>query len=141
MEDDYYATIEVNAKSARTCFKLSFAKHTEATIKLRVFYLDDEAALCQIFSEFYAPVYISVETFTDPEISVEACNNETSDAFFIDYRLPGYAGDEVANAVPSEIRKILVTGDLSVPELDQFELVVKKSFNLKADREMLGAYL
>lgn len=95
--------------------------------RLKVVYLDDEPELCELFEDLFASADIEVKTFTDPVRAVEAVQRERPDLFFVDFRLPGTTGIEVAQQVgPGE--KYLITGELSVPLQEPFSRVFYKPF-------------
>lgn len=96
----------------------------------KVYFLDDEEQLCLVFQEYMEAFGINTKVFIDPQEAIECANSEPPQMMFIDYRLPGVTGDKVALAIPSHIRKILVTGELNVDVGDEFELVIKKPYKL-----------
>ena len=83
-------------------------------MQLRVLYLDDEPALCAIFFDEFSSEDIHVVTFTDPQKAIEAAIRNSHDIIFLDNRLPGINGDEVAKAMPPAVPKYLITGDSTV---------------------------
>lgn len=105
-----------------------------------IFYLDDEQELCDIIDEYCAISNIHSSTFTDPEIALAACKHSPPQLFFIDYRLADTTGDEVALRVPDGVLKILVTGDLTTPDLKNFDSVLKKPFYYKQFVEFITQY-
>jgi hypothetical protein len=53
--------------------------------------------------------------------------NETNpDVVFIDYRLSGITGDQVANMLPVAIPKYLITGEINLASKYEFEGVFSK---------------
>ncbi|MFL0797637.1 MAG: hypothetical protein K6L73_09125 [Cellvibrionaceae bacterium] len=96
-----------------------------------VYYLDDEEALCDIFSSFFQSDVIEIVTFSESESAIKACVERPPSLFFIDYRLHGATGDDVAFSVSDEIPKILVTGDHAFTPKYHFQKVIPKPFDFK----------
>lgn len=105
-----------------------------------VYYLDDEAELCDVFSAFLSTMDVAVKTFTDAAKAIEYCKHRPPDLFFIDYRLTDTTGGMVAKAISKDIPKILVTGDLLVPEQQLFIDVINKPFRLKNISTVIQKY-
>ncbi len=99
-------------------------------MKKLVYYLDDEAELCNVFKDFIENDDIEVVTFVDCYDAVQACAENKPDIIFIDYRLKDHTGNMVAKVLDKDIDKILVTGELNLPEYDLFSLVISKPFSL-----------
>lgn len=81
---------------------------------LKIIYLDDEPDLAELFADEFSSSEIEVSTFTEPEKAIAAVWSHPPDIIFLDYRLPGTTGDKVASAMPANIPKYLVTGDIAV---------------------------
>ena len=93
---------------------------------LKVLYLDDEPFLCEIFSEEFSGEEIQVSTFTDPKEALDAARLNPPDIIFLDNRLPGTSGDEVAQAMGGLAPKYLITGDNVVNSTYKFTAVLSK---------------
>lgn len=93
---------------------------------LKIYYLDDEPILCENFFETFSSPDISIETFQDAGSLIERCKNLEPDLIFIDYRLPGMNGDEVALKLNTKVPKVLVTGDLDVKTIYKFISILEK---------------
>ncbi len=106
-----------------------------------VYYLDDEVELCDVFSSFLNSQKISVKTFTNANEAIDYCNKFPPDLFLIDYRLTDTTGNIVANKISKDIRKILITGDLSVPEQDGFDEIICKPYSLTNMRTLIMKYI
>lgn len=106
---------------------------------LTVYYLDDEAELCDVFKDFLSSAQIHVTTFTESEAAIEQCAQNKPDIIFIDYRLTNTTGNLVANVLDDDIEKILVTGELDLPQYDVFSQVMAKPYSLMAISQMLEA--
>ena len=94
--------------------------------QLKVYYLDDEADLCEIFEDYYASENVEVTTFTDPKAAVAAIKSTPPDLFFIDYRLEESNGDDVARETDAAIPKFLITGDQNVKTTYEFQAIIRR---------------
>lgn len=92
----------------------------------RIYYLDDEAALLEIFSEIFSSTTVQVKTFSEPSQLIAECKSNPPDLLFLDFRLPNTTGVAVAQQVDPKIPKVLVTGDLSVKVDVKFEAIFEK---------------
>jgi len=95
---------------------------------IKVYYLDDEEALCENFADYFESEDVSVTTFVDPKLAIEAIKKCPPDLLFIDYRLQNTTGDEVAKALDPKIPKLLITGDITVKTECQFIRVFTKPY-------------
>lgn len=105
---------------------------------LKVVYLDDEPVLCEIFSDLFSSPQIEVKTFTDPSLAIKFINENVPDVIFLDYRLPGTTGDEVAQLLPPAIPKFLITGDTKVDTKYNFAQLFHKPYK---EEEIVSAIL
>jgi len=96
----------------------------------RVYYLDDEADLCNLFQEFVQSDAIEVQTFVDTQEAIKQCQIAPPDLMFIDYRLSDTTGNLVAESLSNDFDKILVTGELELPQHDVFSEVISKPYRL-----------
>ncbi len=92
----------------------------------RIYYLDDEPDLCENMAYALSSTEVTVETFLDAEFLISRCEEVKPDLVFIDYRLPGTTGDEVAQKLDPAIPKVLITGEFHVQTTYQFIVVLKK---------------
>lgn len=95
-----------------------------------IYYLDDEADLCDVFKDYISSEEIEVEVFLECSDAIQACQYRKPDIMFIDYRLKNSTGNLVAEMLDENIDKILVTGELNLPDYDVFSLVISKPFSL-----------
>jgi CheY-like chemotaxis protein len=102
---------------------------------LKVLYLDDEPDLCNIFQEEFSSSEVQVTIFSDVQQAIEAVQQFKPDLIFLDYRLPGTTGDQVAQQMPKEIPKYLISGDQTVDSSYTFQ----KIFNKPVDPEVIRA--
>lgn len=82
---------------------------------LRVVYIDDESDLCGLFRELFASASVEVLTFSDPKAGLDHVLKEGADVVFLDYRMPGLTGLEIAERLPHDTPKYLITGEVHLP--------------------------
>jgi len=104
---------------------------------IKVYYLDDESGLCDVFKEFIESDDIQVVTFTESPPAVSYALENPPDIMFIDYRLADTTGELVARKLDPRIPKILVTGELAAPDTKLFYRVVSKPYRLKQLKEII----
>jgi len=104
---------------------------------VKVYYLDDEAALCDIFKEFVEDEKTEVRTFCDAQSFIEHCKSAPPCLAFIDYRLAQTSGDRIAEKIAPQIPKVLVTGELDLPSSDLFIEIIRKPYKLYRIREII----
>lgn len=109
-------------------------------MQLRIYYVDDEEALCEAFSDYFSSKKVVITTFTDPTLVIEAINANPPDLLFIDYRLPGMTGDKIAEAISPLIPKFLITGDLSVKTNYKFLKVFSKPFAVQEISQVINTF-
>lgn len=94
----------------------------------KVYYLDDEPVLCENFSDSFSNDDIIVTTFTDVATAIQKIIKDPPDLLFLDYRLPGTTGDEVALLLDPKIKKYLITGDINIQTKYHFLKVFTKPY-------------
>lgn len=99
---------------------------------LKVYYLDDEPALLEVFEESYACDWLIIKTFSDPAEAIKFIKANPPDILFLDYRLPNTTGDAVAQQLPGGFPKVLITGDLHVQPVTQFAQIIYKPYSPEA---------
>ena len=105
--------------------------------KLKILYVDDEQDLCDIFSETFSSDQLEVTTYVDAKEAIQATAQSRFDMAFIDYRLPGTNGDEVAQQLSMKGPVYLITGDLFVTTKYAFMKVLSKPYNFGEIQEIL----
>jgi DNA-binding NtrC family response regulator len=108
---------------------------------LKVYYVDDEAELCENFEEYFASPLVEVITFVDAPSALEAIRNSPPDLLFLDYRLVGTTGDEMAKALDPTFPVFLVTGDISIETDYKFRQVFSKPYAQHLIAELIESYL
>lgn len=109
-------------------------------MRLKVFYLDDEPLLLEVFSDLFASEEIEIRTFSDPAKALDAVRESPPDLIVLDHRLPGTTGDRIAAQMDPKIPKILVTGDLEVACGSSFVAKFYKPFELDEIRKFLQSF-
>lgn len=97
-------------------------------MSLKVYYLDDEVALLEIFAEMLEAPGRIIKTFDKIEEALAAIEIERPDILFIDYRLPGQNGDEVARRLDPNFGTVLITGEIQVNPVHKFDAILSKPF-------------
>ena len=98
---------------------------------LKVLFLDDEPLLGENFADEFSSEAVQVDTFTEPKLAIAHAIKYPPDLIFLDYRLPGTTGDEVAQLMAPGIPKYLLTGDLSVKTKYAFTAIFTKPVDPK----------
>ncbi len=96
---------------------------------LKVYYLDDEPELVEIFKDSYSSKDFEITGFTQPDQAVKIIQENPPDVLFIDYRLPNTTGDRIAQKIDSTIPKALITGDLFLQPITHFDIIFKKPYD------------
>lgn len=109
-------------------------------MSLKITYLDDEPELCSIFLEIFSEGDIEITTFSDPSKAIEHIRNNPPDLIFLDFRLPLTTGDEIALKLDPAIPKALITGDLNVTPIYQFDRIFSKPFDLMDVRAFIHSF-
>lgn len=104
---------------------------------LRIFYLDDEPALLELFSDTFSAADRVITNFSDPKTAIEAIRKTPPDILFIDYRLPSYTGDQIAQMLDPKIPKVLITGDMQVKCNYNFLAILEKPYSASKIVEIL----
>ena len=104
---------------------------------MRVYYLDDEPDLLEMFAETFSTPDVSIETFSSPQVALEVIRRCPPDLLFLDHRLPGTTGEAVAMQVSPLIPKALVTGDVNLKTTFSFDAV----FGKPLDVEQIDAFI
>ncbi len=95
-------------------------------MKLKIFYVDDEIELCEIFLELFNSEDCEILTFTDPQLAIKAARKCAPDLVFMDYRLPGVTGDKVAIDMKCNSPIYLISGDLFINTAFEFKQILTK---------------
>ena len=110
-------------------------------MKLKVYYLDDEELLIDLFIDNFESDEIDLKTFNIPDEAIKEVQKSPPDLFFIDYRMPGINGDEVAMTIDKSIPKFLITGDIDHKTNYNFIKVIRKPYNAREIRAIIQEYL
>jgi DNA-binding NtrC family response regulator len=104
---------------------------------LKVIYLDDEADLGGVFTEIFSRNEISVQAVSSVDKGISLIQATSPDLVFIDFRLPGTTGVEVAKKLDPKLKKVLVTGDPHAADEGLFIKVFPKPYPLNEIRDFL----
>jgi DNA-binding NtrC family response regulator len=95
-------------------------------MSLKVLYLDDETELCEIFFDGFSSDSIHIRVYSEPLEAIESSKCDPPDVIFIDYRMAGTRGDIVAQSMPPQTPKYLLTGDNTIQTDYPFVEVLSK---------------
>lgn len=95
-------------------------------MSLKVYYLDDEPDICDVFKENFATSEIEITTFCEAEPALAAIHKSPPDLIFLDYRIHSTNGDVVAQQIKVKVPLILLTGDLRVTTQTVFDKMYSK---------------
>jgi len=104
----------------------------------KIYYLDDEADLLEMFVDAFAEPGIEITTFATPAEAQLAIKNCPPDLLILDYRLPKITGDQIALGLDPKILKVLITGDLSVSPKANFARIFHKPYTTLEMRDFLS---
>lgn len=111
-----------------------------------VFFVDDEPELCELYQDIFASKQVVVKAFVSPSDMLIEIKLSRPHLVFLDYRMPGMRGDEVAKLLPEDIPKYMITGEANVrpdyqfvkildkpPDIDEiFKIIQKESDKISA---------
>lgn len=95
---------------------------------LKIYYLDDEVGLLEVFAEMLEGPGRTIKTFSQAQELIAAAQDDAPDIFFLDYRLPGLSGDEVAGRLDSKIPRVLISGEIQISPVHRFDRILSKPF-------------
>jgi CheY-like chemotaxis protein len=107
-------------------------------MKIKVFYVDDEPEICELFEELFSTNEVIVVTFTDPFLALEAILQSPPDILFTDYRMPGMNGVELAKKTDPSLKKIMISGENNIICDFKFDDILTKPMNTKLIREIIS---
>jgi DNA-binding NtrC family response regulator len=107
-------------------------------LEIKVYYVDDEPGICELFEELFSTDEVTVVTFTDPFLALEAILQSPPDILFTDYRMPGMSGVELAKKTDPMLKKILISGENNVVTDFKFDAVLTKPMNTNLIREIIA---
>ena len=110
-------------------------------MSFKIYYLDDEPALLEIFVDTFASDSIHVTTFTDPEKAIAEIELNPPDLLFLDFRLPNTTGVEFARRLDPSIPKALVTGDMSFKNDEVFVATFEKPTKTEAIEAFIRSHM
>lgn len=106
---------------------------------LKVYYLDDEIDLLEMFRELFSSPEIEIRTFADPTLAIAEVWRAPPDLLILDYRLPNTTGDKIAQLLDPALPKIMITGDLAVKTTSSFVRIFHKPYDFAEMADFLEA--
>lgn len=107
----------------------------------KIYYLDDEPLLTENFIDLFSSDSLEITTFTDVESFLKAAAIHPADLYFLDFRLPRTTGDRVAEHLPPETPKALISGDIQILTDFKFEAIFEKPLDVKKIQEFIDRTL
>ncbi len=104
---------------------------------LKVYYVDDEIELCELFCDLFSTSDIAIITFSDPLIAIQVIQENPPDLLFMDFRMPGLNGPEMAKKLDPKLKKYLISGENNLVTDYPFEAILGKPLNIKLIKEIL----
>ena len=104
---------------------------------IKVYYVDDEPELCELFVDIFASSEVLVSTFNDPSEALEKILSHPPDLLFMDYRMPGMNGVELAKKSPAHLKKYLISGEINISVDIIFEAILKKPLDVPLIRKII----
>ncbi len=108
---------------------------------LEVYYVDDEHDLLELFSDIFMSEEVRVTTFHDPNDAERVIGERPPDLLFLDHRLPGTTGDQIAQRLDPAIPKVLITGDVLVKVESKFVAIFPKPFSIEKLKALIDSHL
>ena len=104
---------------------------------IKVYYVDDEPELCELFDDLFSNSEVIVSTFSDPSVALVKILSNPPHILFMDYRMPGMNGVELAKRTPAELKKYLISGENNLTPDVEFEAILKKPLDIQLIRKII----
>lgn len=109
-------------------------------LRKKVFLIDDEKDILEIFKELYENEKVEILTFSNHVEALEKAQIQKPDLILIDKNLKKHSGLEVVKLFDSSIKKILCTGDVNIKNVPEgFFQVLPKPCSLKEIQKIFDA--
>lgn len=110
--------------------KFDFRKLKVRRVAFKVCYVDDEADLCENFSDAFANENVEVICFTDPQVALHSIKSAPPDFLFLDYRMPGLNGLELVKELNPQYPVVLITGEINLQTSFPFLKILSKPYSI-----------
>lgn len=107
---------------------------------LRIAFLDDEPAICEMFRDNFEKDGVQISTYTDPQDFMTAIEASKPDLVFLDYRLPRTNGDIIAGRLNPNLKLVLMTGDVDVAVRNKFVKIFHKPFEMRVIGQFIDEF-
>ncbi|MFZ3229048.1 MAG: response regulator [Pseudobdellovibrio sp.] len=108
---------------------------------LNILINDDEPLIIELFSDLFGSSEVFIMATTSPQEAITYSQNNPIDLAFLDYRMPLITGDTVAQKMPSEIPKYLVTGEFDLSPIYKFNKILKKPLDITEIQKIIDQAL
>lgn len=97
-------------------------------MSLKVYYVDDESELLVMFQDTFMTPEIKIDIFQNTDLALAKIKSDPPDLLFLDFRMFGMTGDELAAKVDPLIPKVLITGDLLTKNSQPYLQIIRKPY-------------
>ncbi len=104
---------------------------------IKVYFVDDETELCELFDDLFANSEVLICTFSNPTDALEKILTSPPDLLFMDYRMPEMNGFELAQKCPTHLKKYLISGENNLTNDILFEAILCKPLNIQLIRKII----
>lgn len=107
---------------------------------LKVLHLDDEIDICEIFTDLFSSDTVQIKSVTNVDEALREVKENPPDVIFLDYRLPGITGEEVARKMNTQIPTCLISGDMTLKTTYPFAAKFKKPWRTEDIQAFLDTF-
>lgn len=100
-------------------------------MSLKLIYVDDEPDLLEMFVDTFSAPDLEISTYADAEEALAKIRSEPPDIVFLDYRLKTTTGDQLAQKIPDNIPKALITGELGLNPKSRIDIIFYKPYKIE----------
>lgn len=109
-------------------------------MKTKIYYLDDEEEILEIFYDLFSNPKREITLFSDHREAIKTIESTHPHLLFIDYRLPGCTGEEIAKNLGRSFPIVLITGDINLKTDFAFEAILEKPFDKKMINQLIDKH-
>ena len=108
---------------------------------IKVYYVDDEPDLLELFSEEFESDEVHISTFPNPFEAIQQIEKDTPHLLFVDYRMPLMTGDEMALKLNGSFPIALMTGELDLKPSYHFHQIFHKPYDYEELKKYIHSFL
>ena len=80
---------------------------------IKIYFLDDETDILDIFKETFSSKDFIISTFNNPNDLIETSKVNKPDLFFLDNKIPHFTADIISKELDPNIPKAIITADVN----------------------------